>query len=236
MAEAEKPRVKSAGRGEKPGWYRITFVAMAIIFAVAMVGSYMYPLFTAQRTAERGTIATVDYTIYDAADQPVITSDIDLYRQAQQKGEEVLLTPALTMPVGVTVNETAIIGIPVYGGGNLTFGLLGFELNDIGRSLTGMSPGATLMVPLDYAGNRLIINVTAAEFEGMTGYNFSGVHTGDRVWLGLTSRPTMGVGDEGGRNTQTPLRIARVVEKGGDFLLLEYGYSTVEVRLSNLQA
>ncbi|MGC9435474.1 MAG: hypothetical protein ACP5C4_05235, partial [Methanomicrobiales archaeon] len=69
MTRAREPRGKSRKKDDRPGWYKFAFVGLAIIFAVAMVGSYMYPLFTSPQTAEIGNMAVFGYTIYDSGNR-----------------------------------------------------------------------------------------------------------------------------------------------------------------------
>jgi len=237
MTRAREPRGKSRKTDDKPGWYKFAFVGLAIIFAVAMVGSYMYPLFTSSQTAEIGDMAVFGYTIYDAGDRPIITTDENVYMQAVRNNQAIFLTRPLEMPVGVAFSEGNITAVPIVTQqeqGSYTFGLLGYELNAISQSMIGQAPGTTGTVPLRYGGNALAINMSSGEFEGMTGYNFSLVRTGDRIPVGMAAQPTLNV--DGTEEITYPLRVARVTEKGNGSLILQYGYGSVEVTLREIGA
>lgn len=235
MTRAREPRGKSRKKDDRPGWYKFAFVGLAIIFAVAMVGSYMYPLFTSSQTAEIGNMAVFGYTIYDSGNRPIITTEEDVYMQAAQNNQTVFLTRALEMPVGVAFSEGNITSVPIVtqqGQGSYTFGLLGYELNAISQSMIGQAPGTIGAIPLRYGGNALAINMSSEEFEGMTGFNFSSVRSGDRIPVGMAAQPTLN--PDGTEEVTYPLRVARVTEKGNESLILQYGYGSVEVTLREI--
>ena len=228
----KKTQQKSSKSDDAP-WMKWAYVGIALLVAVAMVGSYLAPMFGSGQKAQVGNTAVIGYTIRGEDGSPLITTDQNLLASEYQKGNEyVLLTQRLEMPVGGQVSGENIAVIPVvypeivgYSG----FGLLGFETNAISAGLVGMRTGETRIVRLSYGENDLVMNLSEEEATGI-GLNFTRSSVGGLVPLGLTKSPEIALGNE--INETPALRFGVVTAKNPDSLVIAHRYGSAEVTLS----
>lgn len=227
---------KNSGNG-KPDWNRIIFVAFAIVFAVGMIGSYLIPVFNAPKAAAAGDVVAIEYTIYDDWGRPVLTTSQEVSTAIGNKNI-VFLTQPIEMAVGYAINKDDITAVPVlYPAleGFAGFALLGFELDALSAGLVGVKQGEMQTIELDYGGNTLQMNLSAEAFAGIVGGNFSMMEVGDQIYVGLIREPVIQV-DESDQDTQVPLRTAMIVYKGEDFLVVRYGYGSINVMITRIGA
>ncbi|MDN7025219.1 hypothetical protein FGU65_10010 [Methanoculleus sp. FWC-SCC1] len=228
---------KSQKNGSESGtknWNKLLFIVVAVMFAVAMVFTYLMPLFTAPRTAQTGDLAVIGYTIRDEAGMPVLTTDQQLVQDEQQNNHLVVLTSRLEIPVGMAVSGENIAPVPIYypqGSGFDGFGLLGFETNAISAALVGMHAGESRSVRFDYGQNDLTMNISA-ENAAALGIEFSNATVGDKFTVGLTTTPEIPLGENS--TPSVALRIGEVVEKTAEGLVIRYHYAGADLTLQGV--
>jgi len=221
-------------KGSSKNRQKILFVVIAVVFAVAMVASYLVPLFSAFRVAQSGDIALIGYTIRDVAGRPVISSDQQFVATELQKGNYVLLTSPLEIPVGMAISGANPAPVPILYprlNGSPQFGLLGFEINAISAGITGMHPGETRTIRFDYGSNDLEMNLTAEEADGL-GINVTDAQIGDRVPLGITKTPDISTNNT--TEQSFVMRLGEIVGKQPDQLVLCYRYGSADIVLHGL--
>ena len=146
-------------KGDDKAWLKWGYVGIALLIAVAMVGTYFAPVFGSSQKAQIGNNAAIGYTIRGEDGRPIITTDQNLFSSEYEKGNLVLLTRGLTMPVGGLVSGENVATLPVeYPPDFGDFGLLGFETNAISEGLVGMRPGEVKVVSFSYGENNLEMN------------------------------------------------------------------------------
>lgn len=226
-------KTQKNSKGEPKNWNKVLFVAVALMIAVAMVGTYLSPIFNQGRKAEAGDIAAIDYTIYDMQGRPVLSTDQALVSAELQRGHAVVLSSGIEIPVGMAVSMENVADVPILYPkleGFSGFGLLGFELNAISAGIIGMRPGETKAIPLDYGGNPLEMNLSA-EDAAQIGINATDVGMGDMIPLGFTTTPDI-LPDE---NTTISMRFGEITGKSEDSLTIRYRYQTASVTLHTVQ-
>lgn len=218
-------------KGDDKAWLKWGYVGIALLIAVAMVGTYFAPVFGSSQKAQIGNNAAIGYTIRGEDGRPIITTDQNLFSSEYQKGNLVLLTRGLTMPVGARVSGENVAVLPVeYPPDFVDVGLLGFETNAISEGLVGMRPGEVKVVSFSYGENNLEMNLSQEDVDGI-GLNFTERQVGDVVALGLTTSPDISMGND----TATPaLRFGKVTEKTADSLTIVYRYGSAEITLNSI--
>ena len=218
-------------KGDDKAWLKWGYVGIALLIAVAMVGTYFAPVFGSSQKAQIGNNAAIGYTIRGEDGRPIITTDQNLFSSEYEKGNLVLLTRGLTMPVGGLVSGENVATLPVeYPPDFADVGLLGFETNAISEGLVGMRPGEVKVVSFSYGENNLEMNLSQEDVDGI-GLNFTERQVGDVVALGLTTSPDISMGND----TATPaLRFGKVTEKTADSLTIVYRYGSAEITLNSI--
>jgi hypothetical protein len=219
-------------KGDDKAWLKWAYVGVALLVAVAMVGTYLAPIFGSSQKAKVGNTAAIGYTIRGEDGRPIITTDQNLFSSEYQKGNLVLLTRGLTMPVGARVSGENVAVLPVeYPPDFADVGLLGFETNAISEGLVGMRPGETKVIGFSYGENNLEANLSREDADGI-GLNFTERKVGDVVALGLTKSPDIPMGND---TSEAPaLRFGKVTEKTDDSLVITYRYGSAEVTLNSI--
>lgn len=219
-------------KGDDKAWLKWAYVGVALLVAVAMVGTYLAPIFGSSQKAKVGNTAAIGYTIRGEDGRPIITTDQNLFSSEYQKGNLVLLTRGLTMPVGARVSGENVAVLPVeYPPDFADVGLLGFETNAISEGLVGMRPGETNVIGFSYGENNLEANLSREDADGI-GLNFTERKVGDVVALGLTKSPDLPMGND---TSEAPaLRFGKVTEKTDDSLVITYRYGSAEVTLNSI--
>ena len=219
-------------KGDDKAWLKWAYVGVALLVAVAMVGTYLAPIFGSSQKAKVGNTAAIGYTIRGEDGRPLITTDQNLFSSEYQKGNLVLLTRGLTMPVGARVSGENVAVLPVeYPPDFADVGLLGFETNAISEGLVGMRPGETKVIGFSYGENNLEANLSREDADGI-GLNFTERKVGDVVALGLTKSPDLPMGND---TSEAPaLRFGKVTEKTDDSLVITYRYGSAEVTLNSI--
>ncbi len=229
-----KKAQKNGSKSDTKNWNKLLFIAVAVMFALAMVLSYLMPIFSAPRAVQEGDLAVIGYTIRDEAGQPVLTTDQQLVQTELQNKHLVILTGGLEIPAGMGVSGENVASVPIYypqvsefSG----FGLLGFETNAISTALVGMRPGESKSIRLDYGQNDLTMNMSA-ESATAFGIDFVNATVGDKFTVGLTATPEVPLEE----NSTTPiaLRIGEVVQKTPENLVIKYRYGSADLTLQGI--
>ena len=229
-----KKTQQKGSKSDNKAWMKWAYVGIALIFAVAMVGSYLAPMFNKGQAVQPGNTALIGYTIRSADGQPLITTDQGLAEREYKKGNVVLLSGGMEIPVGgvisgenIAVLPVAYPDIPGFSG----FSLLGFEVNSISAGIVGMRPGEARTVSFAYGENTLEMDVSEEDAAGL-GLNFTEWEVGDMVPLGLTTSPDIPVGND---TAEAPaLRIGKITAKTTDSMVITYRYGSADVTLNGI--
>ena len=206
-----KQTQQKSSKDESSPWMKWAYVGVALIVAVAMVGTYLSPLFDTPQKAQAGNTALIGYTIRGEDGRPLVTTNQDLAVSEYEKNNLVFLTGSLEIPVGTLPSESVeIIPIPVvYPTDAPNFGLMGFELGALSQGLVGMRVGETRAVSL--ATGAADLDIFLREF-----IISSGVPVGEET------------------NQTSALRFWKVVEKTSDSLTVTCRYGSAEVTLNGI--
>ena len=229
-----KKTQQKTSKDDNAPWMKWAYVGIALLVAVAMVGTYLAPMFEKKPAAQVGNMAVIDYTVLAEDGRPLITTDQNLLESEYKKGNVVLLTQRLEMPVGGQVSGENIAVIPVVYpeiNGFSGFGLLGFETNAISVGLVGMRAGETKTISFSYGENDLAMNLSEEDMAGL-GFNLTDWDVGDLIALGLTASPDIPLGNETGEAAS--LRFGEIVDKTPDSVTVKYRYGSARVTLNGI--
>ncbi|HUU76621.1 MAG TPA: hypothetical protein VMW63_11135 [Methanoregulaceae archaeon] len=227
VKKKEKYRKKSLS-----GWdtKKIGIVLVGVFFAVAMVLSLMpMSVFSTFKTADAGNIVIVDYTLRDDRNQPVATSNQNIYNTVLQQGGIILLTDYLRVPVNLST-EKEITTIPVRNEGyqGAPFGILATEWNAISSGVMGMRESGSKTVSVE-ENPGLILTMDREKFENL-GLNFTRASIGMEIPVVVTVQSYENI-----LNNTTPqdfaLRLGYVSDKTTNEISLNHAYTRIDLRL-----
>jgi hypothetical protein len=206
-------------------------IVILLVLLSAVIGFTLnMGFFSIFKTAEPGSYVVVDYTIRDDAGQPIITSSRPVVEDGLKKGFPVGFTAPLLLEVDATPEESIISIDTYYPSGTLQFALFASEIEAMNAGISGMHINEQTTVPFDF-GPSLVQNLTAEQFEAIGG-NFSLAQPGSWMPMGFVDKPIISVDNT---TPEIPIRLARVIEKHEDEILLRYGYSTVDITIQEIR-
>jgi len=212
------------------GWKKAAFIAIGVAFVAMMIFSTWGAtwIINTFRTVQPLDTLEIQFTLRDESGQVVLTTDKTVYQNAFKNGDPVFFTTTLGIVAGKTGNP-AIQGVPAYNPylGEVQFGLLGLEADEMGAALVGLHAGETKKVTFAFE-DPLQSEVSEEEFN-IIGGNFSTSVVGDWIPIGFSETPLVDFPGENETPPDTVVRIAKIVEKTNTSALLRYRYSTAEI-------
>lgn len=228
-AKSGKPSKKSESGFN---WAKVVIVLVCILFAGIMILSTLGTGWLVNmKPATNGDVAYIDLTMKDQFERPVFTTNQRIYNATLTQGSIIVIAAPFGAPVNITTPEL-IDPMTVFmpGSGQVSFAFLGPEYNQITAGLVGMKEGETRTIHfIDEPQYRR--NVTPEEF-GQMGGNFSEAKKGDQMVLGFTTSPMISA--DPNTTPQYAMRIVPIVEKTGDNITMDYGYSSADVTVIRL--
>jgi len=210
-------------------WSKVVLVTIAVLFVGMFIFTYYSTTIAgALRTVKPLDTVEMQYTIRDGSGQVILTSDRTVFETAIRKGDPAFFTSALEIQAGKTGNPP-IQGVPAYNPyvGQVQFGLLGLEADEMGIALVGLHTGETKKVTFAFE-DPLQVDVSEEEFN-IIGGNFSTSEVGDWIPVGFSETPLTDLTGENETPPDSVIRMARIVEKTTTTALLSYRYSTAEI-------
>jgi len=226
MSEKKKKEVS------QKKWTKIIFIVMAVIFAFAMVGSYLTNLVTGLAPIRPGDKVAITYTIYDAAGNPLVTNDQQVYGLALKSGKEIWHSnQLLTLTANQSLN-TAVFPVPVYttesnGGSWNQFALFSPEYVAITQGLVGMRTSEKKNIVFNgnmsmskiYSPSDLPQNTTVNSF-----------HVGDVLTMGLSNNPNATASSP----ADISYRIGEVTRVSPAGVVVDFGYPRADITIVSI--
>ncbi len=223
--------MKSKGSQKNKGDWTKKFSQFFIVFILAacVLGFTLnMAFFTGIKSAQPGSLVTIDYTIYTPDDIPVLTSDQNILQAAYQKGIPVVLTRPMSIEVG-SQQENSITDIEGYDyqGGTVHFALFSSELDRISDSLNGVRNNDIISV--EFTDN-LVMTRSIEDFE-KSGFNVTAIPVGSLISLGFTETTYIPVGNI---TPVIPIRWVKVIDKTDDNITVRYNYGSADITVREI--
>jgi len=223
--------MKSKGSQKKKGDWTKKFTQFFILFILAacVLGFTLnMAFFSGIKSAQPGSLVTIDYTIYTPHDMPVLTSDQNIVQAAYQKGIPVALTQPRSVEAGGPQKDgiTDIEGY-YYQGATVHFALFSSELNKISDSLVGLHKNDVQSVQFT---DDLVMTRSVEDFEKF-GFNVTTISVGSLVPLGFTETTYIPVGN----NTPViPIRWVEVTDMTDGNITVRYNYGSADITVREI--
>ena len=212
-------------------WKKILFVIAAVLFVVVMVVSSMGTQWiTGLAPIKAGDSVVLDYTIYDAAGTPLVTTSQQVYQKAYNNNRSVLYAKQLSLTANQSL-KTAIYPLPVYiaenGGSYQEFALYNPEYNAISSAVVGMRAKDNKKVSL--TSELSMSKLFSAETLKNGNVNISSLQVGDILAMGVSESSNASAS-----NTSTSyIRLAEVTRISDEGAVIDFGYPYVDITVSS---
>jgi len=208
---------------------KILIVCVCVLFVGLMILSGMGTgWLTIFSSVKSGDTVVIDYTLFDAAGKPIVTTEKSTYDQAVSQGSGIFGSKQITITANQTMEKPiySILVYPSNGGKVQQLALFSSEYNALSSGIIGMrvneqkriaiSPNTTMTY--DWSAERLALNKI----------NLSEITVGDSFFMGVSDNP------EAAANNTTAsafLRIGEVTKKSPEGIVVNFSFPAIDVRV-----
>jgi hypothetical protein len=211
---------------------KVLIVGACVLFVVLMIisgmGSSWLVMFTAVRP---GDSVVIDYTLFDAAGKPIVTSEKATYDQAVAQNREIFGSKQISLISNQTM-EKPIYAVPVYpsnGEKTQQLAIFSSEYNALSSGIIGMKVNEEKRIAI--SSNMSMTYDWSAERLALSKINLSDIRVGDSFFMGVSDNP------EGAANSTTAntyLRIGEVANKSPEGIVVDFSYPVIDVRVASI--
>jgi hypothetical protein len=208
---------------------KILIVCVCVLFVGLMILSGMGTgWLTIFSSVKSGDTVVIDYTLFDAAGKPIVTTEKSTYDQAVAQDSGIFGSKQITITANQTMEKPiySILVYPSNGGKVQQLALFSPEYNALSSGIIGMrvneqkriaiSPNTTMTY--DWSAERLALNKI----------NLSEITVGDSFFMGVSDNP------EAAANNTTAsafLRIGEVTKKSPEGIVVNFSFPAIDVRV-----
>jgi hypothetical protein len=208
---------------------KILIVCVCVLFVGLMILSGMGTgWLTIFSSVKSGDTVVIDYTLFDAAGKPIVTTEKSTYDQAVAQGSGIFGSKQITITANQTMEKPiySILVYPSNGGKVQQLALFSSEYNALSSGIIGMrvneqkritiSPNTTMTY--DWSAERLALNKI----------NLSEITVGDSFFMGVSDNP------EAAANNTTAsafLRIGEVTKKSPEGIVVNFSFPAIDARV-----
>lgn len=207
--------------------YQVFIIGACILFVILMIlsgmGSHWLTMFT---VIKPGDTVVLDYTMYDTAGNPVMTSSQQAYTKAAEKGRDIIISRQLSMTAGKNLT-TSVFPVNIYtstGGWTTQYALFSNEYLAINQQLVGMKTGDQKRIQVP---NSTIEQEWSAAQLANNSVNITDLRTGDLFALGVSDDPLAMMNT----TSTTYTRVGEITRITNQSVVVDIGYPTVEINV-----
>jgi hypothetical protein len=208
---------------------KILIVGACVLFVGLMIlsgmGTGWLTIFTSVKS---GDTVVIDYTLFDAAGKPIVTTEKSIYDQAVAQGSGVFGSQQITITANQTM-EKPIYSIPVYpsnGGKVQQLALFSSEYNALSSGIIGMRVNEQKRIPI--SSNIPMTYDWSAERLALNKINLSDITIGDSFFMGVSDNPE---GAANNTSANSYLRIGEVANKSPEGVVVDFSFPVIDVRV-----
>jgi len=236
--------MKKEKKSKRSSTEKIILVSVCVVLSLWMILSGMSTsglvgILQTFKTVKTNDSVTIDFTLQDANNWPVLTSNQNLYQTAIGFRYPSFLTQPLTVRAGYIGNPpyTGVQADNYYlsrSGTVVKFGILGQELDELDAAVLGMKAGDTKTIHFSFP-DPLTVTMKRDEFAAMGG-NFTNSAVGDFIPLGFSETPMVqGLGGLNSTPTNAVLRIGTVINKTADSIEIQDRYPSANITVKEFK-
>jgi hypothetical protein len=211
---------------------KILIVCVCLLFVGLMIlsgmGTSWLSIFT---VVKPGDTVVIDYTLYNAGGNPILTTDQQLYvKTASTSGGLVL-----SKQIAITANQTlsrSLYPVQIYtsgsGWGN-QFAIFSPEYDAISTGIVGMKMNELKRISIP-SGNSMTQEWTTDQLM-LNKVNISDISIGDVLAMGVSDNPEAEISNT---SAITYVRTGEITQKTQSGVVVDFGYPVAEVRVVSI--
>jgi len=213
-------------------WKKIVVVGACVLFVVLMIVSGMGSGWISAFTVTKpGDVAVLDYTLYDAGGNPIVTTDQTLFKQIASQGKFVLFSKQITVTTNQSMSHT-LYPVQVYStssGWANQFALFKPEYEAMSSGLVGMKVNEQKRIAIPSSGS--MTQLWSPELLMRNGVNLSDLNVGDIIPMGVGDNPEEMASN---KSTLTYMRVGEVSRKTAEGAVVDFGYPYADIRVVSI--
>jgi len=211
---------------------KILIVSVCLLFVGLMIlsgmGTSWLNIFT---VVKPGDTVVIDYTLYNAGGNPILTTDQQLYvKTASTSGGLVL-----SKQIAITANQTlsrSLYPVQIYTSGSgwsKQFAIFSPEYDAISNGILGMKMNEQKRISIP-SGNSMTQEWTTDQLM-LNKVNISDISIGDVLAMGVSDNPEAEVSNT---SAITYIRSGEITQKTQSGVVVDFGYPVAEVRVVSI--
>ena len=214
-------------------WTKVLAIFAGVLFVVLMVVSSLGTgWITGLAGIKAGQAAVIDYTIYGAAGEPLVTTNTQMYQAAVSKGQGLILGKQILVTANMTQSQ-GIIPVQFYTkstGWTKQYALFNPEYNAISSGIVGMklNEKKNIVIP---ASESMKQTWTSTQLT-RNGVNITDINVGDQLAMGVSDNPSAMA-----NSTEVSyVRMGEVTSKNPDSVEVNFGYPSIDVSIVSISS
>jgi hypothetical protein len=211
---------------------KVLIVGACVLFVVLMVLSGMGTgWLTMFSSVKPGDSVMVDYTIFDAAGQPIVTSEKATYDTAVAKNRQIFGSKQLTIISNQTMEKPiySVLVYPSNGASVKQLAIFSSEYNAITSGIIGMRVNEQKKISL--VSNISMTQDWSVEQLAQNKINLTDISIGDNFFMGVSDDPE---GMVNNTTATTYLRIGEVADKSPQGIIVDFSYPSIDIRVLSI--
>ena len=210
-------------------WKKIVVVGACVLFVVLMIVSGMGSgWISAFAVIKPGDVAVIDYTLYDAGGNPIVTTDQKLFTQVAAQGKPVLFSKQISLTSNQTLAHP-LFPVQVYSTGSgwaNQFALFTPEYEAMSSGIVGMKVNEQKRINIPSTTS--MTQFWSLEQLNRNGVNLTDINIGDILSMGVSDNP-----EEYAANTSTMtyIRVGEVANKSPEGVVVDFSFPVIDVRV-----
>ena len=213
-------------------WKKIVVVGACVLFVVLMIVSGMGSSWiSAFAVAKPGDVAVIDYTLYDAVGNPIVTTDQTLFKQVATQGKYVLFSKQISVTTNQTLSTT-LFPVQVYSTGSgwaEQFAIFKPEYDAMSSGIVGMKVNEQKRINIPFSSS--MTQLWTPELLMRNGVNLSDLNIGDVIPMGVGDNPEEVASN---KSSITYMRIGEVSRKSAEGAVVDFGYPAIDMRVVSI--
>ena len=213
-------------------WKKIVVVGACVLFVVLMIVSGMGSgWISAFAVSKPGDVAVIDYTLYDAGGNPILTTDQTLFKQIATQGKYVLFSKQITVTSNQSLSHS-LFPVQVYSTGSgwaNQFALFKPEYDAMSSGIVGMKVNEQKRISIPFSSS--MTQLWSPELLMRNGVNLSDLNVGDIIPMGVGDNPEEMASN---KSSMTYMRIGEVSRKTPEGAVVDFGYPSADIRVVSI--
>lgn len=214
-------------------WTKVIFIVFAVLFVVVMIVSSLGTgWITGLAPVRTGDKVVIDYTIYDTANNPLVTTNQQLYQQMVQSGKGIMYARQLSLTANQSLRQ-GIFPVDVYtgssGGSWDQFALLAPEYDAITQGIVGMRTNEKKSIV--FTSNVSMSQLWTPDQLVRNNINMSALQVGDTLAMGVSDNPNATAANT---TAATYIRVGEVTRISPAGAVVEFGYPRADVTVVSI--